>query len=304
MQVQRLLIVRLGSMGDIIHTMPALASIRRAFPDAHIAWLVDPKWRPLLEGNPCMDQVIERGQWGELRAARYDAVLDFQGLTKSAVLARLARSDRLYGFAQPRERQAALFYTSRVPTTAVHMVDQNLDLAAAMGAAERVRSFPLPPGSPEGVLPSSDFVLASPLAGWGAKQWPLEYYAVLGKTLQREHGLKLVLNGAQSIAVENTCPHVSGIPGLIDATKRAVAVIGLDSGPMHLAAALGKSGVAVYGPTDPVRNGPYGGAITVLRAAGAITSHRRVREPDASMRAITPEEVYAALTHRLKACAR
>jgi heptosyltransferase-1 len=291
----RILIVRLGSMGDIIHTLPALASLRRAFPQAKIAWVANQKWRPLLDGNPCIDHVIPGSAWRELRADHYDLVLDFQGLTKSAIIARLAHSDRIVGFEKPREAPAAWFYTSTVPTNSIHMVEQNLDLAAAVGATERVRCFPLPPGSPEGVLPPGEFVLANPLAGWGAKQWPLEYYEALGEQLEREHGLKLVLNGPQRIAVRNTHPHVSGILGLIDATQRAVAVIGLDSGPLHLAAALGKSGVAIYGPTDPSRNGPYGGAFTVLRSPGAITSHRRISEPDASMCAIKPDQVYQVL---------
>lgn len=295
MQITRILIVRLGSMGDIIHTLPALASLRSAYPQATITWLADPKWRPLLDGNPCIDHVIPLGAWRELRTGRYDVVLDFQGLTKSAILAKLVRSDRLVGFEKPRESPAAWFYTTRVSTDSVHMVDQNLDLAAAVGASERVCSFPLPVGSPEGRLPAGDFVLASPLAGWGAKQWPLEYYDVLGEKLQREHGLTLVINGPERIQIPHTHAHVSGIPGLIHATQRALAVIGLDSGPLHLAAALGKSGVAIYGPTDPKRNGPSGGAFTILRSPGAITSHRRLSEPDASMRAIGPDQVYRAL---------
>lgn len=295
MQIKRILIVRLGAMGDIIHTLPALASLRQAFPRAYLAWVVDPKWGPLLDGNPSINRVIPASAWRELRADRYDVVIDFQGLTKSAIVARLARSDRLFGFEKPRETPASWFYTDRAPTNSVHMVDQNLDLAAYVGASERVRSFPLPPGSPEGTLPAGEFVLASPIAGWGGKQWPLEYYSVLGEKLQREYGLTLVLNGPCGIKVQNTHTHVSSIPGLIDATRRAMAVIGLDSGPLHLAAALGKSGVAIYGPTDPTRNGPYGGEFTVLRTQGAITSHRRTSEPDPSMRAIKPDQVYQAL---------
>lgn len=294
MQVTRILIVRLGAMGDIIHTLPALATLRHAFSGAKITWVVDRKWRPLLDGNPAVDGVIQAADWIGLLAARYDLVLDFQGLTKSAMIAKLARSKRLAGFRKSRETPASWFYTEKAGTNSIHMVDQNIDLAIAAGAQERVRSFPLPPGSAEGSLPSK-FVLASPLAGWGAKQWPLDYYAVLGERLQREHGLPLVLNGPEPIEIAHTGKHVSGISGLIDATRRATAVIGLDSGPLHLAAALGKSGVALYGPTDPTRNGPYGGAFAVLRDAGAITSHKRIAQPAASMRAISPDEVYRAL---------
>ncbi|MDQ6759178.1 MAG: glycosyltransferase family 9 protein [Acidobacteriota bacterium] len=293
--LSRILIVRLGAMGDIIHTLPALATLRRAFPLATITWVVDAKWRLLLDGNPCVDRVISGGDWKVLRAGEYDLTIDFQGLLKSAIVARVARSRRVAGFQKPRESPAGWFYGEKASTTAVHMVEQNIDLAIAVGATERVRLFPLPPGAPDGSLPSGGFVLASPLAGWGAKQWPLKNYSVVGEKLSREHGLTLVLNGPQRIAAEHTVAHVSGLPGLIDASRRATAIIGLDSGPLHLAAALGKSGVAIYGPTDPARNGPYGGAFTVLRDPSAITSHRRASEPDASMRAISPEAVYYAL---------
>ena len=293
--ISRILIVRLGAMGDIIHTLPALATLRKAFPFATITWVVESKWRALLDGNPCVDRVICRGDWKALRADKYDLAIDFQGLTKSAVVAKVARADRLAGFEKPRETPAGWLYDEKAATTAVHMVEQNIDLAMAVGATERVRSFPLPAGTPEGLLPSGGFVLASPLAGWGAKQWPLDYYSVVGERLYREHGLPLVLNSPKRIEMEHTLAHVSGLPGLIDASRRATAVIGLDSGPLHLAAALGKSGVAIYGPTDPARNGPYGGAFTVLRDPAAITSHRRAVEPDMSMRAISPDAVYQAL---------
>ena len=293
--INRILIIRLGAMGDIIHTLPALGTLRKAFPFATITWVVESKWRALLEGNPCVDQVICRGDWKALRADKYDLAIDFQGLTKSAVVAKVARADRLAGFEKPRETPAGWLYSEKAATTAVHMVEQNIDLAMAVGATERVRSFPLPAGGPEGLLPSGGFVLASPLAGWGAKQWPLDYYSVVGERLLHEQGLTLVLNGPHRIEMKHTVAHVSGLPGLIDASRRATAVIGLDSGPLHLAAALGKSGVAIYGPTDPLRNGPYGGAFTVLRDTAAITSHRRAAKPDVSMRAISPDAVYQAL---------
>jgi heptosyltransferase-1 len=138
-------------------------------------------------------------------------------------------------------------------------------------------------------------VLASPLAGWGAKQWPLEYYSQLAEKLQRECGMPLVLDGPTPLHVPGTQAHVSTLPGLIYATRRATAVVGLDSGPLHLAAALGKPGVAIYGPTDPARHGPYGGTVGVLRSPEAVTTYRRTSEPDVSMREITPDQVFDLL---------
>jgi heptosyltransferase-1 len=310
--LKSILIVRLGAMGDILHSLPGAASLKHSFPDARITWVVEPKWVPLLEGNGFVDRFVlfQRGEprsWQrtkhELRAERYDLAVDFQGLTKSALIAHLARPERLAGFGPGvvRERAAGFFYSNRVPSSAVHVVNQALDLAAGAGASNLVRAFPLPAGKPEGTLPEGPFALASPLAGWSSKQWPLEYYARLAKLLGSKLDMPLVLNGAPGTApqVPGTLQHESGIEGLIDATRRATLVIGVDSGPLHLAAALNKSGVAIFGPTDPVRNGPYGGDFEVFRIPGVRTTHRRGSVIDASMRAITPEEVFKSLEARV-----
>jgi heptosyltransferase-1 len=307
----RILVVRLGSMGDILHTLPAVASLKHSLPRSHLSWLMHPRWAPLLDGNPFLDEVIpfHRGSFGTMRVAwkrfrsqRFDVAVDFQGLVQSALVAALARPDKLYGFGpmQARERPAVLFYSHTTNARSVHMVDQNLELAVAAGASSMLRAFHIPLGSPEGELPQERFVLTSPLAGWGAKQWPLEFFAELARRLRTECGLALVVNGppyANAVLSEiaGAIPHLSGLPGLIDATRKAAAVVGVDSGPLHLAAALGKPGVAIYGPTDPARNGPYGGTITALRAAGAETTHRRDADPAASMRSIRPDEVFEAL---------
>src|SRR6185437_6495745 len=167
---------------------------------------------------------------------------------------------------------------------------------ATIGAPQ----FPLPQGRAEGELPEGDFVLASPLAGWRAKQWPLAYYRDLAALLARDFGMPLVVNGPESARAElaevvGALSHFSGVPGLVDATRRAAAVGGVDSGPLHIAAALGKPGVAIFAPTDPARTGPYGGSIQVLRSAEAKTTYRRGSDYDPSMLAIQPGEVLEAL---------
>ena len=311
-KLKSILIVRLGAMGDIIHSLPGAASLKHSFPNARISWVVSPQFAPLLQGNGFADRLIifrrnEPGSWKrtkeELRAERYDLAVDFQGLTKSALIANLARPERIAGFGGSalRERLAGLFYSTRVKSAALHVVDQALDLAAGAGALNLVRAFPLPAGAPEGKLPEGPFVLASPLAGWASKQWPLEYYERLAAMLRKGPGLPLVLNGAPGSvpAVAGTLAHESGIAGLIDATRRAALVVGVDSGPLHLAAALNKAGVAIFGPTDPVRNGPYGGDFEVFRMPGARRTHRRGTVIEASMRAISPEQVFTALTARI-----
>jgi heptosyltransferase-1 len=298
----RILVVRLGAMGDIIHALPAVASLKHSFPGSRLTWIVEPKWAPLVEDNPFIDRLVLLRRdtvagliesWRSLRVERYDFAVDFQGLIKSAVVAWAARPDRIFGFhhTQLRERAAALFYSDKTFSRAAHVVEKNLDLAAAAGATTPLRTFPLPAGRPGGVLPPGDFVLASPLAGWRGKQWPFEHYQALGGRLRGELGIPLVLDGPPGSGLG----HCSGLPGLIHATRRAAAVVGVDSGPLHLAAALGKPGVAIYGPTDPARNGPYGNSLRVLRSPAAVTTYKRGRSIEESMRAVSPGQVFEAL---------
>lgn len=303
----RILVVRLGAMGDILHTLPAAASLKHSLAGAHLTWVVESRWRPLLEGNPFVDRIVElrRGSLGALvetarvlRAERYDLAVDFQGLIKSALTAAVARAERVYGYhqSQAREWAAGIFYSDKVKAGATHVVDRHLELAAAAGAMHPLKLFPLPEGRDEGGLPAGDFVLASPLAGWGAKQWPLEHYRALGERLRGELGIPLVLDGPPGSGFDRS----SSIAGLIHATRRAAAVVGVDSGPLHLAAALNKPGVAIFGPTDPARNGPYGGSPRVLRSADAATTYKRDADIAACMRAITPDQVFASLKAQLR----
>src|SRR6478736_8940749 len=171
---RRILVVRLGAMGDILHTLPAVAWLKQSHPGAHLTWLVEPRWAPLLDENPYVDRVVvlRRQSFSglmetrrELRTATYDFAVDFQGLLKSAMAASAAHPGRLYGFhqSQLRERVAGLFYSDKTLSRSAHVVDRNLDLAAACGAGGNrpaQRLFPLPPGRPEGELPAGDFVLA------------------------------------------------------------------------------------------------------------------------------------------------
>ena len=309
----RILVLRLSSMGDVIHTLPAVASLKHSFPHSRLTWLIRPRWAALLENNPYVDEVIplERSvrtsvaEASRLRARRYDLAVDFQGLMQTALLGVLARPNKLVGFArkQVREPLAALAYSSQITARAAHIVEQNLELAAGAGASNILRGFPLPEGSPEGILPEGKFILACPFAGWGSKQWPFEYWSQLAGMLD----LPLVVNGPPDSLtllrqIAGVQVHVSGIGGLIHATRRAHAVIGMDSGPLHLAAALAKPGVAVYGPTDPARNGPYGTSFRVLRDQNAPTDYKRHGDPAASMRAVSPRTVADALAHVLEGC--
>jgi heptosyltransferase I len=305
-----ILVIRLSAMGDIIHALPAVASLKKSFPQRRLAWLVAPKWMPLLQGNPYVDELIPfrrrgvrelKASWIGLRALKPGLAIDFQGLVQSALAGRAAQPKMFYGFdsSVAREPFASVFYTHRVAVRGPHRVERNLQLAEAAGACELTEDAWLPSGRDEGHLPLTPFVLTSPFAGWTSKQWPLENYERLAECLNTE-GLELIANVPEHRAHElsgfrHVRVHTSSVAGLIAATRRSTAVIGLDSGPLHLAAALRKPGVALFGPTDPARTGPYGGSMIVLRAEDTETTYARHREIHSSMEAIAVEQVAEAL---------
>jgi len=294
-----ILAIRLGAMGDILHTLPAVEMLHRRNPEARITWIAEERWHPLLKGNPALSGLLpfNRRSLGalretrrELRALELDLAIDFQGLIKSGLVAWQSGAPRRLGSSRTREAAAGWFYTEKLAVCASHVVEQHAELLGGLD----LRPAWLPAGVPEGELPAGPFVLASPFAGWVSKQWPLEHYAELAGMLP----LPLVLNVAPAQAAQVAglgLVHVSSIAGLIDATRRARAVVGVDSGPLHLAAALGKPGVALFGGTDPARNGPYGGSMAVLRHPRAVTSYERGERIDPLMRDLTPALVYAAL---------
>jgi heptosyltransferase I len=301
----KILIVRLGAMGDILHTMPAVAALRASQPDAEIAWVLEPKWFPLLECSGLAHHLLPLDRrsaisiWTAqrwLKRWRPDIAIDFQGLLKSALVARCSAAPQRRGFANGlREEAAGLFYTDPIASSATHVVDKNCDLVGLPAAPPL-----LPQGQAGETLPAGPFVLAAPFAGWASKQWPIERYAQLAALLQDRHAVTLVLNVAPNQATPNgVFRHQSDIGGLIHATRQAHAVLGLDSGPLHLAAALGKPGVALFGPTDPARNGPYRSPITVLRQPNAETTYKRGAQIAPSMMSLSVEAVYNALAPHL-----
>ncbi len=326
----RILLVRMGAMGDIVHTLPAAATLRHAFPDAEMDWLVEERWAPLLEGNPHLSAVrgVNLRAWPEalrrlrdLRERRYDLALDFQGLLKSAVVTRLARPREILGFqtAALREKLAGVFYDRRVAPEGLHKVEHNLSLARAAGAREDVVEFPLP-CSPEEenriartVAPLGGFFALSPAGGWAAKRWPVERFAELIARAEKELGLGAAVNcgpGEETLAGRVLERAGSGSPpahpvvvsgsiaGLVALARRARAFVAGDTGPLHVAAAAGTPVVAIFGPTDPARNGPYSRRARVLRAPGASTTYSRSEDGDAVAR-VTVDQVLEALKEML-----
>ena len=326
----RILVVRFGAMGDIIQTLPAVADLRRAVPDAKIVWAFDGRWRELLAGNPDIDDFVSvpLRQWlpsgsrssksatealRELRQDNFDLALDMQGLIKSAAVAAASNARTVAGLDHRllREPHAALLYDRRLETARTHVVDRYRELASMATGCPPLQEprFPLPPGELRAGLPES-YVLTSALAGWGAKQWPQERYSELAARLWIERQIPLVVDcvpgqEAHANAIRDAAPegavqaHPSTLSQLIGATRRASAVVGVDSGPLHLAAALGRPGVAIFGPTDPARNGPCGSSMTVLRVADAAITYKRAAEPSTSMQAWSADAVYRELVPRL-----
>lgn len=348
----RLLVVRLGSMGDIIHTLPAVVALRRAYPQASIGWIVEERWAELLctlptarsgprsPQRPLVDRIhtVNTLKWrgallsshtweqvasglSDLRAVQYQVAVDFQGAVRSALLASWSGAPMVYGVRQPRENVASMFYSRQVMVHGAHIVEQNLSLAEAVTGTRLTMASPEFPhdkvaeDEAEHRLHDHDFarfVLMNPGAGWGAKQWPAERYGYVAKRLAEQEGLRTLINfgpGEQDLmgAVEAASAGAAegigcSLTQLIALTRRASLFIGGDTGPMHLAAALNVPVVALFGPTDPARNGPFGTPNIVLRNPSSLTSHSRTPEPDSGLLEVTSDEVVAAARQLLRRC--
>jgi heptosyltransferase-1 len=247
-----------------------------------------------------------------LRAANYDAVIDLQGAIRSAVVARLAGCRRVIGEAEPRERPARRLFTQTVATRGAHVIEQDLELVSSIAgddlkpvapwlpadpAAEAWAGALLPPNSPPAVL-------INPGAGWGAKRWPPERYGEVAAELIRR-GYRVFANAGpgeeslvdaiqQAAAGDAVIPLACTLAQLIAITRRVALVIAGDTGPLHLACALGRPVVGIYGPTDPSRNGPFGTSFKVLRSPESRRDHTRNAAPEPGLLTIQPADVLRA----------
>lgn len=250
----------------------------------------------------------------ELRDAQYGAVLDLQGALRSAIIGRMTGCIRRIGEAKPREWPAHWFFTERIATRGVHVVEQDVELAQAVAGEPLEFVQPLLPidleteswstawlaehATPAGNRP---LALLTPGAGWGAKRWPPERYGVVAQGL-KERGFTVLVNagpGEESLAAPITAggaaiPVAATLPQLIALTRRVALCVGGDTGPLHLASALGRPVVGIYGPTDPGRNGPYGTRARVLRSPESRRDHTRRDAPEPGLLTIAPEDVLRA----------
>jgi lipopolysaccharide heptosyltransferase I len=335
----RFLVIRLSSIGDIVHALPAVAALGQSFPKAEIHWLIENRYASLLTGNPYVHRIITldtlswRGSLPpasilkemvrtlmELRGRDYEAAVDFQGLWKSAVIALLSGAKERVGLAEPwmREPSAAVLYTDRVSAAGrQHAVEESLALVEYLGARVGLWQFPLPhtPEADQYVdgqlarLEARDFMLINPGGGWKAKRWAPENYALLLRHLESRFPGKILLTGSpeenelisgilDSAGTKRAVYFPSSVVQFIALARRAKLFLGGDTGPLHLAAAVGTPLVAIHGPTNPARNGPFNKADIVLYNHARV-NHTRRDSNATYIKGISVESVQAAIEARL-----
>lgn len=294
----RILIVKLSSVGDLLHTLPAATAIRQALPDAEISWVVEERAAEILRGSPVIDDLIEidtrsmRGgkvieeimldvgrQAKAVRMHKYDVAIDFQGLLKSALIARISGARRRWGFSRAglREPASRFLLTDTVDTPAgYHIIRKNLNLASLALGFEYDGSdisFPLAT-SPEHVAEAEsivervgkDFAILNPGGGWVTKLWQAEKFGQLADRLWEELGMTSVVTTIpteRGLAEKALAASKSGklvvseqsLKGYFELLKRAHVYVGGDTGPTHLAIAAGTPLVGLFGPTEWWRSG-------------------------------------------------
>ena len=293
----RFLIVRLGALGDIVHAIPVAAALRRAFPTARIDWLVSGKHREILDLVSSVDRrlaIKDRSGAGGgasfisairgIRKVHYDVAIDLQGLIKSAIIARLSGASRVIGFngKYAREPLARLFYTDvhdpggegiYAPSEKRHVVDINLGLLAPLGVEPGPAEFPIeaPPSTAARTIAEATggrYALLNPGAAWPNKRWAPPRFAALAFALRDRHNLQsVILWGPGEFELAEEVVAVAGgaaimsprtaIADVVALARGAAVMVSGDTGPTHLAAAVGTPIVGIYGPTRPERNGPW-----------------------------------------------
>ena len=277
MKPARLLVLKPSSLGDIVHTLPAVAALRAKFPEAHLTWMVNPEWAPLLDGNPHLDEILIfpradfHGLPGWLRFGRWrrrlkqqtppDLILDFQGLLRTALVARAFRGVPVYGLSDAREG-ALLAQSMTVPVNpAAHAVERYLALAAATGAAlPGPPDFALPEGDcPPETIPAAPFIVLHPFSRGRGKSLSAETVTAFCRAVD----FPVVLVGRTDLEVPALPPNVTNLLNRTSLTellwilRRAAFVVSVDSGPMHLAAAVTSRLLAIHTWSDPCQVGPY-----------------------------------------------
>mgnify|MGYP001168972448 CR=1 FL=1 len=340
----RVLIVRLSSLGDVVHTIPVAAAIRRHYPDAVIDWVVGEAASSLLKMVPVINNVfVLRSKkvstisaWirlrRELRLCDYDIAFDVQGLIKSALVARFSGATRVIGFSPPflRESLAKWFYKEEADLgSPVHVVERNLGILTALGIKDKSYEFPL---QLEGIRVvdqvyaclggrKEPFVLLNPNAAWSNKCWPAKSFGAVSAYIRDHYGMRTVVlwnsvseddEKRMDLVIESSKGAAVSAPPttlveLASVIKMGTLLISGDTGPLHIAGALGTPVVGIYGPSNPERNGPWSSRDEVVSASdkcqclkrypnkGAVGVVRRCDNPTWCLDDVSVSDVCAAV---------
>jgi len=340
MAEQDFLIVRLGSLGDITHTFPAVAALRESFPASRIVWITHPRWEPLVQSSCLASEIwtVDTRSYSsikptlsKIRESKFTSSIDYQGLWKSAALPFLGGVRRRIGFSSEsiREFGVPLLYTDRVHARAAHIVDQNGELTLQAGAHNAVADLELSLSEIQQafvlhLMRSAGFeryVVLSPGGGWRSKCWPPDRFGHLCQKIYEELKLRCFINlgrGEEELVARvkaashgaSPVAYNGSVEQLMALLRNAACIVAGDTGPLHLAVALGTPAVALFGPTDPARNGPYRTQTKslpniakdiVLRNPKAVTTYKRRATPDQSMLDLDVDTVFVAVRKLLEA---
>jgi heptosyltransferase-1 len=339
-QIKKILIIKPSALGDIIQAMPAACCLAQSFPDAQISWFVRPEYSALIENHKCIHKIIlfdrsKLGKWwykpvafaqlvrliSQLRKEKYDIVFDFQGRFRSAIFAWFSDCKKRIGMT-PTQEITAPFYTSRIAPSSVHLVDFFLDMVCAAGAKRAKVQFGLKP-QPQAIAETQKILSAHQVnkAGYAvfvpgatveAKKWPVENFAVLADKVHKKYQCNIVVVGTEAeretaeelqeladVPVINLAGRTN-IRRLIAALAGAKIVVSNDTGPAHIAAALGVPMVLIFGFTNPARVGPYGRPQTVA----AVDADKRGLDVESSnpahdIKNVSVESVFEIITRQL-----
>lgn len=338
MEYKNILIIKMSSLGDILHTLPFAAALRKRYPQAKISWLVHPQFAGFVPDKPVIDEVlyfdkVKFKKMGLLDKIKYffsmrsmlhskhfDLVIDMQGLFKSAVLAAISGCSNRIGYCEMREGSGFISKAICGSHSKDHVIERYLDVARYLGAEVEKVDFPMPDLTSESRSVqkklaeqnvTGDYVVFVPGARWQTKEWPVEHYAELASMILAE-GMQVVLAGGpddldKGNKIKELCPKAANLIGQTSLRELAALIqgcavyISADTGPLHFAAALKKPLVAMYGPTKSDRTGPYGSdkASVLLSPADCAGCLKKSCNNWHCMHDITPEMVYKAYKEKL-----
>lgn len=337
MEYNNILIIKMSSLGDVLHTLPFVAELRERFPQARLTWLVHPQFSGFVPDPPMVDEVIyfdkvkfNKMSLGKkwscfkemrslLHSRNFDLVIDMQGLFKSAVLAAISGCNNRIGYCEMREGSGLVSKAITGAHAKDHVIERYLDVARYLGCAIKDIRFPMPDLQKEwqAVQEKTEavkepYVVLVPGARWETKKWPIEYFSELAEMILRDGKQVVLAGGPEDTSLGSQITRLS--PGVTDLTgktglrelgaliQHSTAYISGDTGPLFIAAAMKRPLIALYGPTRPDRTGPYGSSeAVIIRApvscAGCLKKHC---SKWICMKAITPEMVFDEYKKKVK----